>query len=385
MDFANGYRLKIKSVRDLSGVLEGFRTDALKILAREVGRLVAADAVLRFDLATLGKSSTRKRSSPLKDANEKIGNAYLGKGDGMMDLDCEIVIHLVNDAVLASFTSGAMRYRKLWESRKEVIRWGWAPGAPRPRGLSEQRWKTREAFWKATVAKPGIRTGLRLSLVDERLPQIGWNGVRRYIPTLEKRIKAVVEAHDQPSLGGRATDIADVRRKLATTLVRDVQKSHLMSYVPDVRATESTRASAHPKGTEAKQASTTRSGIDHADIVRSSDGRVFVAVPYVGLDTEDRVFLQVADNEVVITQNAIQYGHVGNVSRSAVDLLRDCKTVTLVEVEVSDGKRLLRAKHVVIVKDMSITQNVSRLFGKWRLGGNKQSRDDGEIKQWDSQ
>jgi hypothetical protein len=189
---------------------------------------------------------------------------------------------------------------------------------------------------------------------------------------------------DRENVKPNDAKLVELKRKLATTLIREPTKSHFTAYEAQKRPSQSIKSIAKvPAAPIATPRA--RDGIDHADIVKSSDGRIFVAVPFVGLDTEDRVFLQVADNEIVVTQNAKQFGHVGNVSRSAVDLLRECKTVTMVEVEIANGKRLLRAKHVAIVKDISLTENVSRLFGQLRVGKGKESRGDGEIKQWESQ
>jgi hypothetical protein len=385
MDFTNGYRLRIKSIREISDVLDGFRADATKILAREFGRSVAAETIRRLDLATIGHVASDSNASPIQDGYDAVCSAYLSSADGFAEIDCELAFHFVKDAVLAHFVSGAGTYRKSWEGRKEVVKWGWSERPQRPRGVSEERWKAREAFWRAAMARPGIGAGLRFKLIDGKPPQIGWNGIRRFIPGMEDRIRTVLSAiHEGSAETTNRTKLAELKRSLATTLVRDPTKADISSYEQERRPSQSIRSIAHSKASASVGVSH-RDGIDHADIVKASDGRIFVAVPYVGLDTEDRVFLQVADNEIVITQNAKQFGHVGNVSRSAVDLLRECKTVTMVEVEIAGGKRLLRAKHVAIVKDISLTENVSRLFGQWRVGKGKGSRGDGEIKQWESQ
>jgi len=363
-------------------VLESFRSDATKLLAREFGKLIAAEAVRRLDLVAVGLEISDRKMNPIQDAYDRVSKTLLD-GDGFSQIDCKISFYFVNDAVLATFDRGNDFYRKIWENRKEVFRWGWSDSQARPRGLSEQRWKTREIYWRAATTRPGIGAGLHFSLIDGKPPQLGWNGIRRFIPSLEQRVAAILPEVQRKSDGGRPKEnLAEMRRKIATSIIRDLGKSHLFSYEPPARPSQKIRSitSQTRENTAVQQ-----TVIEHADVVKSSDGRIFVAVPYVGLDTEDRVFLQVADNEIVITQNAKEYGHVGNVSRSAVDLLRECKTVTMVEVENSGGNRLLRAKHVAIVKDISLTENVSRLFGQWRQGKGKQSRSDGEIKLWDSQ
>jgi hypothetical protein len=123
--------------------------------------------------------------------------------------------------------------------------------------------------------------------------------------------------------------------------------------------------------------------IDHADVVVSGDGRTFVAVPNVGLDPEARVFVQVSEKDVSISQGGVQFGTVTNVPRAAVDHLRMCDTVTLVEVEHADGRRLLRARHVAIVKDISMFETAMRpLVGFVR--NKTPGRGSEEIREWNS-
>lgn len=124
------------------------------------------------------------------------------------------------------------------------------------------------------------------------------------------------------------------------------------------------------------------SSIDHADVVVSSDGRTFVAAPYVGLDVRNRVFLQVGDSHVAVSQGGVQFGYVTGVQKSAIDHLRHCRTVTLVEVERRDGRRLLRARHVAIVSDISLGESVNVALGGFRRP--KATAGDREIREWDS-
>lgn len=387
MTAADGYRLKVKEVRDLSVVMDGFRTDALRLLARSYGRLVAADSVRRLDLHVLGRPDPTSAESPIADANLAVRKAYASAADGDADLDlnCEVLLHLVGDAVLARFVSGNSEYRKAWESRREVHRWGWSEGEERPKGISERNWKIREICWRNAHSKPGLGSGLRFVLIEDGLPQIGWGGIRRYLPTMDERVKAVAPAI-LAAKGRNASEmtpesLTEFRRRLALSLPRELTKDHLASY-PSAQSQRTAQRNRQQKNDDAPVKS---AQIDHADVVQSSDGRVFVAVPYVGLDPEDRVFVQVADNHIAITQNATQWGYVSGVARIATDLLRECKSVILVEVERKDGRRLLRAKHVAIVKDISLVENVSRTLGRWRTKGLARERDDGEIKRWDSE
>jgi hypothetical protein len=121
--------------------------------------------------------------------------------------------------------------------------------------------------------------------------------------------------------------------------------------------------------------------IDHADVVLGNDGRTFVAVPHVGMAADTRVFIQLSGNSVNISQGGILFGNVTNVPRAAIDHLRMCDTVTLVEIEQSAGRRLLRAKHIAIVKDITMFDNAMRpLVGIVRTG----RRGSQEAKEWNS-
>jgi len=385
MSSADGYRLKVKEVRDLSQVMAGFRSDALRLLARSYGRVVAGEATRRLDLHILGKPDPTSGDNPLADANAAVRRSYEQDSEAMASLDCEIVLHLVGDVVLARFVGGNDEYRKAWDTRRDVFRWGWGEDIERPKGLSERNWKVREICWRNALAKTGPGAGLRFSLIDGELPQIGWGGVRRHLPTMEDRVRSILPAIIAPT-GKSATDMApealtDIRRKLALRLPREITRELLAAYPASGKAPRRTA----PRPARPAEVSARTAQIDHADVVQSSDGRVFVAVPYVGLDTEDRVFVQVADSHVAITQNATQFGYVANVPRVATDLLRECKSVTLVEVERKDGRRLLRAKHVAIVKDISLVDNVSRTLGRWRTKGLARKSDDGEIRRWEQE
>jgi hypothetical protein len=138
-----------------------------------------------------------------------------------------------------------------------------------------------------------------------------------------------------------------------------------------------TKAPENDAPTKPKQAM-----IDHADVVLGNDGRTFVAVPHVGMAAETRVFIQLSGNNVSIAQAGILYGSVTNVPRAAIDHLRMCDTVTLVEIEQSNGRRLLRAKHVAIVKDATMFGNSMRpLVGAVRTHTRRGSE---ETKEWNS-
>jgi len=426
MDPAKGYRLKVTGVADLSRVLGGFRADAMRLLARRYGALVAREATWTHDRWKLGLSPRQDDfiASACAAVRRRLGD------EGPVpysDVNCVLSVHFVHDAVLAGFVHGDDAYRKAWESIREVVSWGWSETGPRPRGITEAAWEARARYWKAALSGPPLGQGLKFTLIETGLPDLGWGSVRRYMPSWEERIARASTAL------GRRMDSAEALRRAEEGLDRDLARDGLvpgparLPGTPPVRNVPS-RLSARPREKasavqgeareaaapqkdpaaedeasaaerirrEAREARKARSAtrrqgadpdraasIDHADVVVASDGRVFVAAPYVGLDTETRVFLQVGDRHVAVSQGGLQYGHVTDVPKTAIDLLRTCKTVILVEVaRKADGGRLLRARHVAIVSDIGLNDSLSISLGGYKRQAG--ARGDKEIREWES-
>lgn len=396
MEPASGYRLKASSVAEVSRLIDDFRADAVRLLARGYGRLVAQAAVSAHDLACAG---LRERpSDPFGDACRAVRDANPAGGAGLAapDLNCVLSIHFVHDAVLARFLHGAPQYRKAWEGMRGVVAWGWAEG-PRPDGVSERGWESRGRYWKAAAPKAGLGS-LRFTLIEGQLPAIGWAGVRRYVPSYEARISAAAAAIE----AAQACGAGQARLRAEKALVRDLVKESFFARpspapVAAAKAEQAAETGAQRIRSQAAAARRTQKApkpsreadgsgkaveIDHADVVVASDGRTFVAVPYVGLDTETRVFLQVGDGYLSVSQGGVQYGHVTDVPRSAVDALRLCRTVTMVEVDGKGGGRLLRARHIAIVSDIGLTEGIKVPLGAFKR--NKGGRGAEEIVKWES-
>lgn len=395
MDAIRGYRLKTATISELSALIDGFRREAMKVLARDYARLVARKAVTELDMALAGAG--RRRQDLIGWASGEIA-AQLAQKEfvvGGRDLNCRIQFDIVREAVLARFLSGNAEYLRIWEGRKDVVRWHWEPGQ-RPQGVSEANWETRRRLWTEATRKPSIGAGLKFILIDEPLPALGWNGIRRHVPDYESRVAACVDriAQGKGGAGGmKKGDLDKLRQQVRASIPERPAKDHFSDRgAPAVQA----RAQAAVKVAAVKPVVAAnvpspsmpspparRSIIDHADVVVSGDGRTFVAVPYVGLAQEARVFVQVSERHVSISQGGVQFGTVTNVPRAAVDHLRMCDTVTLVEVEQENGRRLLRARHVAIVKDISMFETAMRpLVGFVR--SKAPGRGSEEIMEWNS-
>lgn len=404
MNPSSGYRLKVASVKELSTFVDDFRTASLKVLGRKYGSMVAFRAVHILDQYCLGlgpiPADVFKKASADVRANLGINE----QGLIAPALNCVIRFSFVHDAALASFEIGHNDYLKAWESMRSVVKWGWSEGE-KPSQVTEPQWKTRAKYWEAMQSRGLLGGGLNFTLIEGALPDIGWGGIRRYLPTMEQRRRFAIEAlkkSDASKMTERQS-LEVLSARVEGHLIPDLSKSSFQDASEARKSTGSGRlreeVASAKRATEIKKASAAKiaadksnnpseeadkkaSSIDHADIIIASDLRVFIAVPYVGLDTESRLFIQVGDKHVSFTQNGVQFGFVDSVKRTALDVLKSCKTVTVVEVQKIDEDRLLRAKHVAIVSDIGLreTFNVS-------LGNLKKTRfhlGTKEVSEWDS-
>ncbi|NTF17495.1 hypothetical protein G6L37_03715 [Agrobacterium rubi] len=387
MDEMKGYRLKVGAISDLSRLMDSYRREIMKILARDYARLVARRAVTDLDLVRLGiiKSHPdiigRASSETSRMMNDKD---YVING---RDLNCKIQLYLVENAVLARFLSGNAEYLRLWENRKDVIRWNWSPEG-RPSGVTERDWGVRQKIWEAATRKPTLGSGVKFVLVDEALPILGWNGIHRYTPEYDARVllclDRLAKSHGQTVATMKKSELEKLRHRVKATIIERPAKENFADPTAmggGVPAKPTVKVSV-TKPAETRSASAKLAMIDHADVVLGNDGRTFVAVPHVGMAADTRVFLQLSGSSVTISQAGILFGTVTNVPRAAIDHLRMCDTVTLVEIEQTNGRRLLRAKHVAIVKDITMFGNAMRpLVGIVRTSSRQGSE---ETKEWNS-
>ena len=375
-----GYRLKVGALADLSRIVDAFRRDAMKILARDLARLVARQAVFDLDLVRLGLSTPH--SDLLARANSRVA-AMLSGRDYVLngrDFNCKIQFYMVESVVLVKFLSGNADYLRAWENRKDVVRWNWTDGT-RPAGISEKDWATRRRTWDAALKKPTLGAGLKFVLVDEELPALGWNAVHRYAPDYDLRMSHALEKL-QACLAGDGTkqEPERVRLRVRRAIPEKLTKDLFLDPTEFRGEVETTAVKIAVKKPSAAPAAARKIMIDHADVILAGDGRTFVAVPYVALAADARVFIQLSGTHVNFIQGGIQYGTVTNVPRAATDHLKMCDTVTLVETEISGGRRLLRARHVAIVKDISMFEAGMRpLVGVSRMQGGRLNQ---EAMEW---
>lgn len=361
MDFEKGYRLKFAGSAGFAATMSSWRAQALKMLADVYGARVAEACVFEMDACHLGLEGhegdlfEKATVSVREDLAATIGGVFASK------INCIVDFHFAGSATLALMIHGSETYGKAWETRREVFRWGWTDGAP-PRGLTSEAWAERQKYWSAVdrARKSGMGS-FRFELLTDSVPPIGWQKVEEQFPAFEKRVSTAVErlaeaeGIDAEKLSeGARTKLAERVRK---TLIKDPSRHHMAP-----RASMRPKQEKEPKKIVVKKRPTysDSSIIDHADIVVSADGRPFMAVPAVGLDKNERLFVQIGSKHVIFLQGGIQYGAVTDVAADARDYLRGLTSITVVEVEEKEGRRLLRAKHAAMVQDISLGEGFRR-------------------------
>jgi hypothetical protein len=384
MDGIVGYRLKVGAIADLARLMESYRREIMKILARDYARLVARRAVTDLDLSRLGIAKPHPdviSKASLETAKMLHERDYVLNG---RDLNCKIQFHLVENAVLARFLSGRPEYQRIWDNRKDVIRWNWNPDN-KPGNISEREWQSRAKLWEAATRKPTLGAGLKFILIDEELPTLGWSGIHRYLPEYEARVTLCVDRLAQ-SMGMsvsamRKPEVEKLRQRVKASILEKLTKENFLDPTATGSPNQRPKVSVAVSKPKIEASSAPKAAmIDHADVILGNDGRTFVAVPHVGMAADTRVFIQLSNNNISISQGGILFGNVTSVPRAAIDHLRMCDTVTLVEIEQTNGRRLLRAKHVAIVKDITMFDTMRPLVGLVRTG----RRNSEETKEWNN-
>lgn len=374
MNFERGYRLRVSGLDELAKLVGAYRAHALKIMAAAYADQIARTAVKALDARAVGV--VQNGGDILGHARESVRSLHDKVTDGLYAsaLNCRIDFHFVGNAVLAVFAHGADRYLRPWEARRDVVKWGWSPSAPRPAHVGEKAWKDREKYWNAALGSPTAGFGnTSFRLIEDKLPTLGWAAIQRRIPPMEWRVEQCVkrlaasEKIDPASIPGRERSRLEARVRSAIQETVNETSFSAVQTQKKSRPTPVERSKPPPnipyvkaapeKSSQNEELSAT---VDHADIVVAGDGRAFMAVPHVGFRAEDRVFIQVGSRDITFSQNGIQYGTVTNIPASARDYLRSLTSITLVEVREINGKRLLRAKHTAMVSDISIGEGLRR-------------------------
>lgn len=379
----SGYRIKVSDIYSFSSFLSSLKSDLLKVLAKNYSKMVAIDVVKKIDLFNVGLYDIDKDIDLFQNSCESIRN-IISKYK-KYDLDCCIDFFFTKDYILARFISGNSVYRNIFEQKKEVLKWDWNDHQ-RPTYISEEDWNIRKEYWKCILNKKGIKDGLSFCLIDKSLPNIGWNSIKKHIPPYENRSKFLFNYIKKNDIV-LGQDIS--KKNFLRNIKKNIDRDYIYSYKKEKVLTKNTESI--EQIVEINDFSNKVVMIDYADIVKSTDGRIFVATPYAGLDVNSRVYIQVGDNYLSIVQDGVVFGQIMNISKVAVNILKDISNkhytdAILVEIEISPSRRLLRARHIVIVRDTSLNDSMSNILLSWRNKNISTKQGDElakEVEQWE--
>ena len=366
MNSARAFRYELSDPSSLGELVAGVRAALLGVFTRRYGQAVGDELAWRIDLHCAGVRQGSAGGNPFKESLSHIRD--LAAGGNSLDLFPAIRFHLVGSEALLSVESGGQDYIDALSGYPGLVDDGTYPGTP-PDGMTPAQAARREASWAAIQSSP-LGKGLLFSLVEGSLPAMRFASARRYLPAFEARCRRTARAlilkqktgAPFPSDGPAARDF---KRHLATARGKDEldrQVARLARLLP--RAFDQDSAQSYP--TPRPIAKATRQpaaprvpmdaprSIDHADVLESSDGRIFVAVLYAGLSNEDRLHIQVTERQMAFVQNGISFGGVVDVPQSAIDLLRRSSEAIVVEVRKGGAEREVKARHVAVVRDDSL-------------------------------
>jgi len=368
MKTIRGFRLKLATLADLSGFMDDFRSDATRVLATKWTTDVAREATFTADLATLGIKP--KSKDYIKDACRKLNDDLVAMDFRHHIYNCRIDFMFLNGAVLAIFDHGDSAYQAAWKRKRVVEFWGWTEDMKRPGNISEQNWEMRGKVWRTLSKRSKFGRAISLSLLEPPLPVLSWKTVSGHIPSNEARIENCVSAllaEDRKSRSDASEEeISRLREYAMRSLPKEVSKELLSGQSPaqppktsgrEVKSPITAKKSNQAKNKEEPGEPAEKAAyIDHADIILAHDGRTFIAVPSVGLAVDTRIFVQVSSHEISFKQSGVNYGTVAGVPPAARDHLKSCREAILVEVEKDAEGRLLRAKFIAIVSDISFSE-----------------------------
>ncbi len=363
MNTKRGYKLKLESLKDLSSFLEDFRGAATKVLARKWTTDVAARAAETCDFAALGLTAPTGDviRAACNELNLKLASADVSRHG----YNCGIDFYFVEAAILAIFNHGDKDYQEVWRRKRVVEHWGWARDVDRPGTISEKQWQLRERVWTALGKRPRFGLTLNFQLLSTPLPVVTPKQVLPLLPgygnRVENAVAALLAQEGKKVKSVSEHELTKLRDHVTRRIVKELTPDHLLGNVPVSPPPQASAQKLKSPITELrpgpKGSSTKADSIDHADIILSNDGRTFIAVPNVGLADNSRVFVHVGTKDVVFIQDGINYGTVTEVPEAAKEHLKFCKEAVLVEVEKSGDGRLLRARYVAIVTDISFTEH----------------------------
>lgn len=346
MQSRDGFSIEIAGPAGFAEFLGVLRRDAMRVFARLYGAVLADQVARRVDGHRSGLLPGAPGASPLRDALDEVRRQHAGAAEGspLQALDLRLRLLPVAAGFVLAYENGHPAYREALlaiEGMRDIgIPHGEDPGAVDPRA----------AAWEEALSGPPMGRGLVFRLVETALPSVRHGALRRSFPSHEARClrtaQSIVLERGANGDGAREAIDREVRR-LVRLLPREISEQDAAAY-PTAR-----KPAPRPAVPEARLLSGPAL-IDHADVMESADGRVFVAVNEAGLDPDERVHVQIVDRYVSFVQGTMHFGGVPDVPYAAVELLRRTREVFVVEVRRSGGRREVKARHEALVRDDSL-------------------------------
>jgi hypothetical protein len=315
---ADGRIFHTRDTSALAGILAAFDKIAMQNLGVAFATAVARDVARRIDLHHGGIEPQSEDACPLAESVDLI-RAQVSKGS----LDCRMAVHLADDAIYFRFHEGERAYAPIL--------------------LQDNRIRETE------TAPPASSLRIAYRLVRGRLPSPKWTSVRRRLPGYDARLIAA----ESTAIRSGALPLTRARQILEERLPREIGQGELQRYGRRIVA-EMVRED--PPGL-----------VDHADIIETSDNKIFVAVMDAGFALKERIVIQIRDREFSFVQSGRDFGTVIDAPSSAVSLMRSTKHLTLVEMSRrSRGtKNRIKSTHVALVKDISERQDYAAIMKNW--------------------
>lgn len=209
------------------------------------------------------------------------------------------------------------------------------------------------------------------------VPAPKWTSVRLRVPSIEDRAKALV-----PQLAKRCSLTPTQALDHATRLIPATIDRDEMRRYGDIRQATSRPAISLPSppapnpqkpasvaNRTAKRSDETVSlpaSIDHADIIETMDGHVFIAIMDAGFSRRDRIIVNLGGRDITFLQGGKDHGTVPDMPSSAVRLLRQRSFVSVVEMARRPGKNEILNHHMAQVRDIGDMGDIGDMMTRWR-------------------
>lgn len=375
---------------------------AVAALRQEVSRAgvamlatAAADLAMRLvDLHHAGIVERDRDGSPLADAMRDLqGRRASERARHRYDatLDVALTLTAVANRILVAPACMPSSLALAFDKRDDLMQATWWPGE-RPREVGEREWRARGQIWTAYDALPRLGRDLVLDLFGDKLPNPTVKSVARRLPSLAVRAERTALAKLAAQRFGRPEPPGAQGAVLADWLATAEGRARYQEAKRDLAALlqdkpgEATLGRYGERRSKRTPRQTGPVAIDHADIMRTHDGRTFMAVMDAGLAPSARVFVQVGDNFITVVQNGIVKGQIDRIPAFAMDVLRGFTDLILVELRWEGDRRVPKAQHRAMVQDLGARGVLENSMTRWstnrRTTRAGRSRTSEESEQW---